>query len=270
MESIKQKVYDIIGDNKKDSKLGNAFAITIIALIFINVVLVIIATFKISKVMKITIAYIEVISVIIFTVEYILRLWTSTLIYPDKTPIAARIKYIFTFMAMIDLFSILPFYLPFFISIDLRVLRALRIMRLLRIFKINRYTNALSLLSKVFKKKASQLISSIFVLVLLMIISSVIIYNMEHIAQPDKFQNAFSGLWWAISTITTVGYGDIYPITALGKVLSAVIAILGIGLVAVPSGIISAGFIEEIGEKNGDSEQKEEKHYCPYCGKNID
>lgn len=168
-------------------------------------------------------------------------------------------------MAVIDLLAILPFYLPFIFPIDLRVLRTIRVIRLFRLFKVNRYTNSLSIIAKVFKSKASQLISSVFVVGLLMIISSVLMYSIENPVQPEVFKNAFSGLWWAVATFTTVGYGDIYPITGAGKILSAIIAMLGIGLVAVPTGIISAGFIENISDG-----REEEKHYCPYCGKKID
>jgi voltage-gated potassium channel len=96
-------------------------------------------------------------------------------------------------------------------------------------------------------------------------------YNVEYDAQPEVFENAFSGLWWAVATFTTVGYGDIYPITALGKLFSGIIALLGIGLVAVPTGIISAGFIEQINNENSkDKNDGDDKHYCPYCGKKLD
>ena len=104
-----------------------------------------------------------------------------------------------------------------------------------------------------------------FVVVILMIMASILMYSIEYDAQPDVFQNAFSGFWWAIATLTTVGYGDIYPVTVAGKILGACIALLGIGLVAVPTGIISAGFVENIAIEN----ETEEKTYCPYCGKNL-
>ena len=134
------------------------------------------------------------------------------------------------------------------------------------IFKINRYTDALTNIFKVFKDKKHELLSSIFVVLLLMIVAAVLMYNIENTAQPEVFKNAFDALWWALATLTTVGYGDIYPVTALGKLLSAVIALLGIGLVAVPTGIISAGFVEEL------SKSKECKtiRYCPYCGEKLD
>ena len=175
----------------------------------------------------------------------------------------------FSFMALIDLIAILPFYIPFIIKIDLRALRALRTVRLLRMFKMNRYTKALSSIADVFKRKASQLQSSVFVVFLLMIISSILMYQVEHAAQPGVFKNAFSGIWWAVATFTTVGYGDIYPVTAAGKVLSALIALLGIALVAVPTGIITAGFMEQIDDKDDSEEEVEDFKYCPHCGKRI-
>ncbi len=153
-------------------------------------------------------------------------------------------------MAIVDLLAILPFYIPFLLPIDLRILRLIRLLRLFRLFKMNRYTSGLSSIGNVLKKKSDQLVSSIFVVFLLMIISSVIMYYFENPVQPDVFSNAFSGLWWAISTFTTVGYGDIYPLTVAGKIFSAIIALLGIGLVAVPTGIISAGFMENIENNN--------------------
>ncbi len=262
---IKQRIYNIINDNDKKNTIGNIFDGIIITLIIINIITVIAETFRLPESVKNIFNIIEIVSVIIFTAEYILRVWTADLIYKKLNPVKARLKYIFSFMAIIDLLAILPFYIPFIIPVDLRVLRALRIIRLLRIFKVNRYTSALSTIAEVLKRKKSQLISSILVVFLLMIVSSVLMYNIENTAQPDTFKNAFSALWWAVATFTTVGYGDIYPVTVLGKILSAVIAILGIGLVAVPTGIISAGFMEQI-EKSDDDDKKE---YCPYCGHKL-
>lgn len=268
LKKLKQRVFKIVQTNKDEDKISKIFDISIIALIIVNVVVVIADTFQLPKWCNNVFNSIEIFSVIIFTVEYICRLWTADLLHPDLSPSKARFKYIFSFMALIDLLAILPFYIPFIIPIDLRVLRILRIIRLFRIFKVNRYTNALHTISDVFKNKKSQLLSSIFVVAMLMIIASVLMYNIESEAQPEAFDNAFSSLWWAIATLTTVGYGDIYPVTPLGKILSAIIALLGIGLVAVPSGIISAGFTEIINKKD-DENIEDEKTYCPYCGKKL-
>lgn len=263
-EKIKRRTYDILEYSESGNKAGKAFDIFIMVLIFINVIMVIVDTFDIPPRVQMLSRYIEVVSVIIFTAEYILRLWICDLKYEGKPAYISRLKYIFSFMAIIDLLAILPFYLPVIISIDLRVLRMLRVIRLFRIFKINRYTTALNTIAMVFKNKASQLISSMTVVFMLILISSVIMYNVEHDAQPGQFGNVFQAMWWAIATLTTVGYGDIYPVTVLGKLFSSIIAILGIGLVAVPTGIITAGF-SEIVEKNA----ADEKKYCPYCGHRI-
>jgi voltage-gated potassium channel len=126
----------------------------------------------------------------------------------------------------------------------------------------------------VFKKKASQIISSISVILVLMVITSVLMYNVEHAAQPEKFSNAFDSLWWTICTITTVGYGDIYPITLPGKIFSGIIAFLSIGLIAIPTSIISSGFIETVEQAKEEKAAKEKgqnkKCFCPYCGHKLD
>lgn len=294
MKKFKKALFDIVQAADDNNVASKVFDIGIISLIIINVILVIADTFELPPNIKKISEVIELVSVIIFTFEYVCRVWTSDLLYPKLSPFRSRIKYIFSFIALIDLFAILPFFIPFVIKIDLRVLRMLRIIRLLRVFKINRYTSALSVIGSVFKRKRSQLLSSIFVVLLLMIIASVLMYNIEHDAQPEAFENAFSALWWAVATLTTVGYGDIYPVTVIGKILSAIIAVLGIGLVAVPTGIISAGFMESIDSKentehtehtentehrehtdckeNHDkdgNDEKGEKMYCPYCGKKL-
>ena len=267
----KQFIHSVISSPEEPTTASKIFDVSIIILIIINVITVIADTFEIPDWMSSVLWYIELVSVIIFSAEYLLRIYVADLDHPELSPLKARIKYIFSFMAIIDLLAILPFYIPFIIPIDLRVLRMLRIIRLMRIFKINRYTTALSTVAGVFRRKKHELLLSIAVVLILIIIAAVLMYNVENEAQPDAFDNAFSALWWAVATLTTVGYGDVYPVTVIGKMLSAVIALLGIGLVAVPTGIISCGFVEAMEEKNKENEEKQndEKCYCPYCGKKI-
>lgn len=248
MNNIKNIIFNLIRDDDKNGMASRVFDVTIITLILLNVFLVIIDTFNIPSNIKLYLNIFETISVVIFSIEYFFRIWTSDLMFKDKGKFRARIKYATSLMAIFDLLSILPFYLPFFFPVGLRILRIFRLFRLFRLLKFNRYTKAFSNISTVIKNKSSQLISSMFVIFLLMIVSSVVMYNLENPLQPDVFQNAFSGFWWTLNTITTVGYGDIYPITIAGKILSGVISLLGIGLVAVPTGIISAGFVENIEE----------------------
>lgn len=262
---MKNKILKIINADSDNYLPSKIFDIIIMFLILESVISVVLSTFSnipifIAELMN----FIEILSIIIFTIEYLLRIWTSDLLYPQYGFFKSRLKYMFSFMAIIDLLAILPFWIPFITNIDLRILRTLRLTRMLRIFKLSRYIIALSIIGNVFKRKKEQLTSSIFVVFVLMFIASIMMYYFEHDAQPDVFANAFSGLWWAIATLTTVGYGDIYPITVMGKVISAIIALLGIGLVAVPTGIISSGFCEEI-EHEGSKDYK----YCPHCGKKL-
>ena len=124
--------------------------------------------------------------------------------------------------------------------------------------------------AQVFKNKAAQLISSMMVVGILIIIASVLMYNIESAAQPDAFSNAVETMWWAVATLTTVGYGDVYPVTAAGKILATIIAFLGIGMVAVPTGIITAGFTELIEKEKSKGKDKDKKKYCPYCGHDLE
>ena len=268
---VKKRTFQLMqcaDDNDPQSKFLDLF---IIALITVNLIVAVVETFAIPETVQKMITNIENLSVIIFTVEYILRVWTADYLYKDLSPLQSRIKYIFSFMAFIDLLAILPFYIPLLIPIDLRVLRALRLVRMFRFFKIGRYSDAFATMGKVFKRKSGQLFSSVFVVGLLIVISAVLMYNVENSAQPDRFDNAFSGVWWSVSTLTTVGYGDIYPVTVVGKLLSIVIAILGIGLIAVPTGIVTSGFIEVLDEeKRQIADVVDEKCYCPYCGHRLD
>lgn len=160
-------------------------------------------------------------------------------------------------------------------------LRAFRLIRLLRILKLHRYSEAFTSIWTVIKKKSHEMFAAMFFVFMLLIVASLLIYYAEHEAQPDKFPNAFSGLWWAVATLTTVGYGDIYPITAIGRILGAFIAIMGIGMVAIPSGILSAGFVEMIEKKKQPNQRgdvvveqetapdEDKKQFCPYCGKKL-
>ncbi len=286
-KSWQKRVYNLIREDDENDLSGTIFDSIIIVFILLNVVVIVVDTFHFSGGYLVFSRIVELVSVVVFSAEYLLRIWTAPLMYPDRRPSRARLKYIFSFMALIDLVSILPFYLPFFIPIKLGVLRSLRILRLLRVFKISRYTSALDIMGRVFRKKAYLLFSSVLIVFLLMLIGSVIMFEIESGAQPDKFDNAFSAFWWALSTVTTIGYGDLYPITTAGKLLGGVIALLGVGLVAVPTGIISAGFIEESrhaehqeaeraahhnepGKGGTTSREGRKKRYCPYCGEELE
>ena len=295
---IKRIVFEVIQPSADATGrrriLSSIFDSTILTLIVFSVLSVFICTFSIPDWLFRILIRIEFVSIIIFTAEYALRIWTANLVYPELSPVRARIRYITSPMAIIDLISILPFILPILHTYNLVGVRVFRLVRLLRIFKLNRYSDALAAIGEVFRSKSQQMIASVFFVFMILILASLLIYYAEHDAQPDQFANAFSGLWWAVATLTTVGYGDIYPITPLGRFLGAIIAILGIGMVAVPTSILSAGFMETLEkqtsdhsepgkEKDGGSSAQTESHphtapeddafeppqYCPHCGKKL-
>lgn len=189
--------------------------------------------------------FVEEVTIVFFLIDYVLRIWTARFLYPDlEEPHAVR-KYIFSFTGIVDLLSFLPEYLPFFFPSGTVAFRMFRIVRIFRLFRINAYYDSLSVITAVIKGKSQQLISSVFIILVLMVASSLCMYSLEHEAQPEVFSNAFSGIWWAASTLLTVGYGDIYPVTTMGKLFGIVITFLGVGMVAIPTGIISAGFVDQ-------------------------
>ncbi|MBZ5538188.1 MAG: ion transporter [Acidobacteriia bacterium] len=201
----------------------------------------------------------DVLSVSVFTVEYLLRLWVCTSHHKYRSPLWGRIRFALSPFALIDLLAILPFYLPF-AHADLRFLRGIRIFRMLRILKIGRYSDGFNVLGKVVREKRHHLAASFTVLFTLLIIGACTMYETEHLVQPDKFSNIPAALYWATETMATVGYGDVYPITGIGKFIGALIAILGIAAFALPTAIIGAGFVEQIHAR------KEILQFCLHCG----
>jgi voltage-gated potassium channel len=215
------------------------------AMILSNLFIAIFETFDASKPYQNLLDLLELITVIGFTIEYILRVWTAGYLYPSVKPAKAAFKYMTSFNGVIDILSCLPYYLPIFFPTGVVAFRIFRIVRILRLFRINAYYDALNVIGDVIKGKKDQLMSSIFIIFILMMASSLCMYSLEHEAQPEVFQNAFSGFWWAVSTLLTVGYGDIYPITIPGRLFGICITFLGVGMVAIPTGILSAGFVEQ-------------------------
>ena len=180
-----------------------------------------------------------------FAADYFLRVLTAKYLYPEKSEPKAILGYVKSFAGIVDLLSFLPYYLPGVLPAGIVAFRMLRLIRIFRLFQINAYYDSLHVIAEVLNGKKQQLISSVFLIAVLMISSSLCMYSLEHAAQPGVFENAFSGIWWATSTLLTVGYGDIYPITTLGRIFGILTAFLGVGMVAVPTGIISAGFVEQ-------------------------
>ena len=203
----------------------------------------------------------ETFSVAIFSIEYVLRVWTCVEDPRYCHPVKGRIRYILTPLALIDLLAVLPFYLSF-ITTDLRILRVLRVFRLLRMAKIARYSQTLQIFGRVLVATRTQLLLTLMLMGVLLLLSSSLLYAVEQQAQPEAFSSIPAAMWWAIATLTTVGYGDIYPVTAWGKLFGALISIFGIGMFALPTGVLGAAFLEEI-------RHAKKVTTCPHCGKEI-
>jgi voltage-gated potassium channel len=228
------------------SKLSRLVDFLLIGLICLNVLAIIlesVPSFELKN--HDALLAFDFFSVFIFTIEYILRVWSCVELdeYRHLPPAKARVRYLFSPMAIIDGVAIIPFYLMFFINLDLRFLR---VVRLLRIFKLTRYSGAMNLVLSVFKEEASAFFAAFFVLLILLILASSGIYLLEHKIQPDVFGSIPDAMWWAMATLTTVGYGDVVPITPIGKIFGGFITIIGMGMVALPAGILASGFADQV------------------------
>ena len=182
-------------------------------------------------------------------------------------PVRGRVRYAFTFMAVVDLVAILPSLLVF-IAMDTRFVRAIRLLRLLRILKMGRYAYAVQTLLNVFTRKREELAITGFVLVMLLVLCSSLVYFVEHGNQPEAFASIPQSMWWTIITLTSVGYGDVYPTSGPGQVVGAIVSLIGVLFVALPTGILSAGFAEEIREQRR-GKDSETFGYCPHCGEKL-
>ena len=263
-QKIKKRTYEIIEVASVGDFYSRLFDIFILTLIFLNVLAVILETVEtLSSRYTYFFRSFEIFSVTIFTIEYALRLWSCSYSSRYKNSVTGRIRFALTPLALVDLIAILPFYLPMFIALDLRFVRTIRLFRIFRLFKIGRYSESLNKFIYVLKEKKEELLISAFLVFILLVIASSLLFHIENEAQPEVFSSIPSSMWWAVAALTTVGYGDVYPITPLGKILGAFVAILGIGMFALPAGILASGFAEKI--KRGD-----EQRICPHCGKNID
>jgi voltage-gated potassium channel len=206
----------------------------------------------------------EAVTVIAFSIEYLARVWSCTAAEEFSHPVWGRLRYATRPLLIIDLLAVLPFYLAF-LAPHLVVLRAFRLMYFFRIAKVSRYMESLQLFGRVFQKKRHELIVTAAIVLILLFITATMLYYAETAVQPEVFSSIPAALWWAVATLTTVGYGDVFPITALGKLLGAFTAILGVGLFALPTGILGAGFVDELAAKRPNSESGR----CPHCGRPI-
>ncbi|WP_417377014.1 ion transporter [Gimesia maris] len=224
---MKQRLKQIIEDS--DTKAGKTFDLTIQAIIVLSLVCFSIETLPdLSDESRTLLHVIEIISVIIFTVEYLARVAVAS----DKA------AFVFSFFGIIDLLAILPFYLS--TGLDLRSLRSFRLLRLVRILKLARYSAAAKRFHRAFLIAREELALFLFASMIVLYLAAVGIYHFENPAQPEEFSSVFHSLWWAVSTLTTVGYGDIYPVTSGGKMFTFCILVVGLGIVSIPAGLVAS------------------------------
>lgn len=274
---MKQRLYEILEKAEDGDTISKVVDVSIIVLIMINVVAVILESVPAYEQQYGTaFFYLEFFSVVIFSIEYLLRMWTITIDPKYSHPVGGRIRYFFSFGALIDLFAVLPFYLPLAVTLDSRVLRALRILRLFRVLKFGRYTKAVKLIGRVLREKREELLVSLAIAMILLVLASCFMYYAEH-DHPDNIANGHftsipDTMWWGVATLTTVGYGDVYPLTDIGRFMAGIMAILGVGIFAIPAGILANGFATAVEKRGKEKENTAKPAICQHCQKplNID
>ncbi len=248
--STRLLVHEVLDGQRKHGGLFVATDMVLVWLILVNAAAVVLET-----VPGLAVRYrgwfliIELVSVFVFTVEYVLRLWSCVedRRHDYRDPIRGRLRYAMTPMAIVDLLAVLPFYLFFLIPMDLRILRLLRLVRLL---KITRYSPALRSLGAVFKAEARSMLGAAMLMGMAVLLASSVMYVLERDAQPDNFDSIPKAMWWGVVTLTTVGYGDVTPVTVLGRIFGAMVTVFGIGIFALPTAILAAGFARELSRQD--------------------
>jgi len=264
---LRGHIYTLLEVAQEGDRASRIIDLALVVLIAANIVAVIAETEPGLSAYSNLFRLFEIVSVAIFSVEYILRLWSCPEQREYSLERMSRLRFAARGMMIIDLLAILPFYLGLLVPavrvVDLRFLRTLRLIRVFRIFKLARYSSAMRLLGCVLKAKKEELGIAVVVVLILLILASSLMYFVEHAAQPEVFPSISAAMWWGVATLTTVGYGDVVPVTAPGKLLGTIVAVLGIGLFALPAGILASGFAAEL------ERDEASKLRCPHCGRKI-
>lgn len=262
---VKKHVHILLHPTQGNTRWDKFINVFLITLILLNLIAVILETeSEIYNQNQTFFYYFDLISVIIFTIEYVLRVWSCTHEKKYGHWFWGRLRYMLSWEGLIDLAAILPFYLHVMQVFDLRVLRLLRLLRFFRIFRLTSYLKSTKVIANVFKSRMQELLLSLILSVGLIIISACLVYFAEHSANPE-FTSIPKTLWWSVVTLTTTGYGDMIPITLVGRLLTGIIMLIGVALFALPAGIITAGFLEEMR-----IHRKGKVQNCPHCGLPLD
>lgn len=262
---LKQWLFLALEYPAKASTGGKVACGLIYVCIVANAILVCVPSDWLSSAFDGPVLVLSIISSCVFTCEYAARIWIADKVRPRLSPPKARLRYMVSPMGIVDLLSFVPAWIMFFVPMSPAIRDAISIIRLIRLFKISRYMRGLRTIGAVIRNRRQEIIAAFMVLALLTIAASVLMYEAEHAVQPEAFDSILTGIYWAMTTITTTGYGDLVPITALGRVIGFVVMVLSIAIVAIPAGIFSAGFVEEFrAQRNGrvpittDAEQDDE------------
>ena len=263
-QNFKRRVYEILEVAKSNDRLSRSVDVFIVCLIALNVLALVAETVDwIHGLAPKAFILLEILSVAIFSVEYVLRVWACTVNPKYQHPVLGRLRFTLTPMAIVDLLAVLPFYLTI-LYLDLRFLRSLRLLRLLRLAKLGRYLLALQTFKRVISSKKEEVLVTVSLMALLLVIASSLMYFAENDVQPEAFPSIPAAMWWGVATVTTVGYGDVYPVTSLGKLLGAIVAVLGIATFALPTAVLAPGFLEEM-----ENRKKKKRKICPHCKRKL-
>lgn len=245
---VRRRVFHLLGVAAEDDWPSRLVDLLLVLLIMANVAAVVLESVpQIQAAAGPAFAAFESVSLAVFTAEYLMRVWSCREDPRFAEPVAGRVRFALQPLMLIDLLAVLPGLLALG-AIDLRMLRALRLLRLLRLLKLTRYSTSLAVFGRVLRSKAPELLSTLFVMLLLLVMASSLMYLLENEANP-AFDSIPTAMWWGIATFTTVGYGDITPITAGGRLLGGAVAILGIAMFAIPAGLLGAAFGEELQQR---------------------
>lgn len=244
--TARRTVYHMLGGEGHDDRLVKVIDWFLIVMIVLNVIAVVLESME-----HLAIAHgpafhvFDLFSVAVFSIEYVLRLWTAVELDEPRYrhPVWGRLRWMVSPMAIVDLLSVLPFYLGMFVEMDLR---AIRVLRVLRVFKLGRYSMAINVMVAVARQEARAIGAVLFVIAVVLVFTSALMYLFEHRAQPHVFADIPTSMWWSVVTLTTLGYGDMVPITPLGRLLGGLTAVLGIGMIALPTGVLASGFSEQM------------------------
>lgn len=258
-KSYKLRIYEILEATEPEDKLAERVNIFLLALVVLNVAAVVLETVEsIYRAHRDLFYYISSVSLIVFTVEYILRVWSCDVDPNYRHPVLGRLRYGLTPLAIIDLMVILPFYLGLAFAADHRFLRSLRVLWTFRLLKLHRYSESLQTIIDVIKAQERELAMSFTAIIFFLVLSSTTIYFLEHDAQPQNFPNIPATMWWAVLTMTTIGV-NVYPVTPIGKVIGGLIIILGVATFALPTSILTSGFVDVLQRKRDEERSEEEK-----------